>query len=81
VLLLTYQVRLREPSFHLGVNLVRLMKAERVELVSLREELDSSEPWALQPAGEHDMTIDPAPPQRECRVAHPDLKGDPGLLG
>src|SRR5687767_7744535 len=68
-------VRFREPSPQLVVDLAEVVHAEGVEVVARRERLDRSESRVLQPAGEHDVSIEPSPPWRDLRERHANLEG------
>lgn len=78
--LLAHEVGFREPRLNLVVDLFGGLQSKRVELVVRRKELDPGEPRAVEPARQHDVAINPAPPQRECGEAHTHLEGDSRLF-
>jgi len=51
-----------------------------MEVVARRERLDGEEPRIVDPASQHEMTIQAAPARRDLRERHPHVEGDAGLL-
>src|SRR4029453_1553202 len=77
----THAIGLGEPPRHLVVDLLRTLESELVEVVAGGERLNAPKTCVLEPAGENDVCVDPAFPQRHGREAHSQLEGDAGLLG
>ena len=78
--LLTDHVRLGQPLLDLRVDLGRPVQPEYVHLVARRYDVNAAKTRAFEPAGQHDVAVNPVAAEAEGGEAHPDLEGDPGLL-
>jgi len=78
--LFAHPIRFGEPGFHLGIDLIHALEPEGVQIISRRESLDAAEARIFQTTREHDVPINPVPPDDERGETHSDLKCNPGFL-
>lgn len=77
MLLSTDRIGFPKPLPELGVNLFRRNKAEVMHVVAGGDRVDPAEARVRQPAGEHQMTVEPMLARRYLREGHTHLKSDP----
>ncbi len=80
MLLFANGVSLAHPAYEDFVDIRRRLQPERVQMIPGRERLDLPESRMLEPPGEDDMPINPAPPRGELGEGHANLESDSCLL-
>jgi hypothetical protein len=81
VSLFAHPISLSKPSFHLGIDVIRALEPEGVQMISRRENLDAAKTGIVQAAREHDVTINPVPSDNERGETHSHLKRNSCFLG
>ncbi|HXM57735.1 MAG TPA: hypothetical protein VOB72_20225 [Candidatus Dormibacteraeota bacterium] len=79
--LLADGIRLGQPGGHLAVDVPGPVQPEAVHHVVWRVDLGPAQPRAVEPAGQDDVPVQPAPPRHERGEAHANLERDPRRLG
>jgi hypothetical protein len=80
VTLLAHLICFREPSFNVFIYLDDVLEPKGMQVISGRKRFDAAEARIFQPAGQHDMAIDPVLSDDERGKTHPHLKRDPCLF-
>lgn len=78
--LLADLIRLLKPPAELGVNIRGPREPECVHVVPWRDRLHAAETWALYPASQHHVPIEPPLPRCDLSERHPNLECDPSLF-
>src|SRR5882724_10963386 len=80
VALLAYSVGLGEPRGDFAIDLIDVLEAKGVQMISRRESLDAAKARIFQASRQDDVAVDPILPDGESGETHSDLEGDPCLF-
>jgi len=78
--LLSYSVGFGEPGGDFVIDVVHVLEAKGVEMISRGESLDAAKARVLQPPCQDDVAVDPILPDDERSETHANLKGDSRFL-
>jgi len=81
VLLVPYEIGLRQPRAKVGIEVAHLGEPEFVEVIPRRKRLDPAKARVFEASGQDYVPIQPSLPRRDLGERHSHLKRDAGLLG
>ena len=79
--LLTYSVCFGEPGGDFLIDIVDVLEAKGMKMISRRERFDAAKARVLQATRQNNMALDPISADYKRREAHPNLKSDSGVFG
>jgi hypothetical protein len=81
VLLVAHAIRLGQPCPEVRVEIARLRQSEGVQVIARRKCLDSVKARVIETSGKNQVPVEPCAPRCDLRERHPNLEGNPRLLG
>ena len=81
MLLISHEVRLRQPRAKVRIDVGQLREPEDMEVVSRRKRFDLSKARMLEPPGQHEVSVQPSLARGDLRERHAHLERDPRFLG
>ena len=79
--LFAYPIGLGEPGGDFVIDLVDVLEAEGVEMISRRESFEPAETGVFQAPRQNHMAVHPVSSNDKRREAHSDLEGNSRFLG